>query len=84
VRGTSNPPAAGTPARPRPRQADGQVNGHAHFERLADEWGRPVWLWPAPSLRLLARPSADQRLVVVKYGPGVASRFAVTPGRHYG
>jgi hypothetical protein len=84
VRRTSTPHAAPRSARPRPRQAGDPVNGHARFGRLADEWGRPPWLWPAPSLRLLARPYADQHLVVVKYGPGLASRFAVTPGRHYG
>ena len=78
MRGTSIPHAGPDP---HGRALATAMNGHAHFERLADEWGRPVWLWPAPSLRLLARPYADQHLVVVKYGPGLASRFAVTPGR---
>ena len=54
------------------------------FECLADEWGRPPWLWPSPSLRLLTRPPTDYQPIVVRYAPGVAARYAVTPARHYG
>jgi hypothetical protein len=49
--------------------------------RLSDERGFPPWLFPAPSLRLLARPP-ELRPPRVRYAPAVAGLLSGTPARH--
>ena len=51
------------------------------FERLVNGQGRPPWLWPPPSLRILMRGS--EQVIVIRYSPELAGRFTKTPARHY-